>query len=135
MCKANDFLRFLARNGTSISITAAHYKVNSFGYIYDVGFTLISRQNEEKCLGKIRKRGNWRKICEKHGKCVKKHGKSEKNAPKVEKLTISAKIPTAQNEKRVSTSPHLSPKKLPSGCCKPLTYFATAFTSISFKRS
>lgn len=31
---------------TSISIAAAHYKLNSFGYIYDVGFTL--RWNERK---------------------------------------------------------------------------------------
>lgn len=50
-------------------------------------------------------------------------------------LTIKVKMATAQNEKRVSTSPHLSPKKLPSGCCNPLTYLATASRSISSNRS
>lgn len=61
--------------------------------------------------------------------------KKHKNNLHKEKLTISVKIATAQNENRVSTSPHRSPKKLPSGCCSPHTYLATASSSISCKRS
>nr|CAD7445201.1 unnamed protein product [Timema bartmani] len=45
------------------------------------------------------------------------------------RLTSSERQRTAQNEKRVSTSPHLSPQKLPSGCCSPFTYSTILLTS------
>ena len=45
-------------------------------------------------------------------------------------LSTSAKQASAQKENRVSISPHLSPTKEPSGCCRPVIYVATeSFTS------
>lgn len=60
---------------------------------------------------------------------------THRKAEWVTTLTIKASMATAQNENRVSISPHLSPKKLPSGCCSEATYLATASTSTSSKAS
>ncbi len=46
----------------------------------------------------------------------------------------SFKQETPQYENRVSTSPQLSPKKEPLGCCRPLTYSITFSVLISLHR-
>jgi hypothetical protein len=50
-------------------------------------------------------------------------------------LPRSARQATAQKENLLSTSPHWSPKKLPSGCCRDETYRTTPSTSMSDRQS
>lgn len=50
-------------------------------------------------------------------------------------LTNKDKHATAQKENLASTSPHLSPMKLPSGCCKFCTYCTIRSIGSSFTQS
>jgi hypothetical protein len=50
-------------------------------------------------------------------------------------LPRRARQATAQKENLLSTSPHWSPKKLPSGCCRDETYRTTPSTSMSDRQS
>ncbi len=103
--------RIRLRSESTVSITTGHNKVDGSVNIDDL-LLVLGERNFDKFLFKLRTK-----------------------SPNVRTLTIKASMATAQKENLVSISPHLSPKKLPSGCCNDATYLATASRSTSSKAS
>lgn len=131
---------------SAVSIATGHNEIHCPVHIDDLRFVLVkevgklrSGINKLKQACKNRNDGQLRHNCLTFGPNVELVSKTTYSCScpsRIEKcLTISASMATAQKENRVSISPHLSPKKLPSGCCNEATNLATASRSTSSKAS